>query len=78
MPGILITAVAPGTDAAWRGVVADGAILRVQDRIMRTPADYVPALDAVRAEHRQFALVLIQPLKQTRPGPEWRALQIAP
>ena len=78
MPGILITAVAPGTDAAWRGVIAGDAILRVQDRIMRTPADYVPALNGVRAEHRQFALVLIQPLKQTRPGPEWRALQIAP
>ena len=78
IPGILITAVAPGTDAAWRGMAAGDAILRVQDRVMRTTADYVPALDAMRAEHRQFALLLIQPLKQTRPGPEWRALQIAP
>ncbi|HJS84919.1 MAG TPA: trypsin-like peptidase domain-containing protein [Acetobacteraceae bacterium] len=78
VPGILITAVAPGTDAAWRGVVAGDAILRVQDRVMRSPADYIPALDAARAEHRQFVLLLMQPLKQTRPGPEWRALQIAP
>jgi serine protease Do len=78
MPGILVTAVAPSTDAAWRGVAAGDAILRVQDRVMRTPADYVPALDAARAEHRQFALLLIQPVKQTRPGPEWRALQIQP
>jgi serine protease Do len=78
VPGILITAVAPGTDAAWRGVAAGDAILRVQDRIIHSPADYVPALDGVRAKHRQFALLLIQPQKQMRPGPEWRALQIAP
>jgi len=77
-PGILVTAVAPGTDAARRGVVAGDAILRVQDRVLHAPADYVPAVDAVRAAHRHFALMLIQPLKQTRPGPEWRALQIAP
>jgi serine protease Do len=78
VPGILITAVAPGTDAAWRGLVAGDAILRVQDLVMHAPADFVPALEAGRATHRQFALLLVMPLKQTRPGPEWRALQIAP
>jgi serine protease Do len=77
-PGVLVTAVAPGTDAAWRGVAAGDAILRVRDRAMRAPADFLPALEAARAAHRQFALVLVQPLKQTRPGPEWRALQLAP
>jgi len=78
VPGVLVTAVAPGTDAAWRGVEAGDAILRVQGRAIRAPAGFVPALEAARAEHRQFALLLIQPQKQTRPGPEWRALQIAP
>ncbi len=78
VPGILVTAVAPGTDAAWRGWVAGDAILRVQDRVMHAPVDFVPALDAARAAHRQFALLLVMPQKQTRPGPEWRALQIRP
>jgi serine protease Do len=77
-PGVLVTAVAPGTDAAWRGVAAGDAILRVRDRAMRAPADFLPALEAARAEQRRFALLLVQPVKQTRPGPEWRALQLAP
>ena len=75
-PGILVTAVAPGTEASQLSLVAGDVILRVQDREMQGPEDYRLALDAARAQHLKFVLLLILPQKQTRPGPEWRALQI--
>jgi serine protease Do len=77
-PGILITAVAPGSDASQRGLVAGDAILRVQDHEMQTADEYLPALDAARAQHRKFVLLLVRQQKQVRPGPEWLALQLEP
>jgi serine protease Do len=75
-PAVLITAVQPGTDAAWHGVAEGDALLRVQDRDIGSPADFKAALDTDRRLGRNFVLVLVWPKKQVTPGPEWYPLRI--
>ncbi len=77
-PGVLVTAVAPDSDAAQRGILPGDAILRVQNREIASPADFYAGLDEARRSGRDFVLVLVLPKKQVQPGPEWYALQIAP
>jgi serine protease Do len=76
--GVLVTGVAPGTDAAQRGIAQGDAILRVQSHVLASTADFHAALTEARRQDRKFVLILRLPQKQVHPGPEWAALQIAP
>ena len=76
--GVLVTAVAPGTDAAWHGLKPGDAIERVQDLEVASPADFDAALAQARTSHRGYVLLLVLPQVQVRPGPEWMALRIEP
>ena len=81
-PGVLITGVAPNTDAADRGVAAGDVILRMFDAPVGSPADMRQHLDEARAQKRDFVLLLILPrtLPPTLPrwaAPKWVALRIA-
>ena len=76
--GVLITGVAADTDAAEHGLVPGDVILRVQDAPVRSSAEVKAKLDAVRDQKRSFALLLVLPEAQTRPGPKWIALRVGP
>ena len=76
--GVLVTAVATGTDAAWNGLKAGDAIQRVQNEPVGSPADFYAALIKARALHHDYVLLLIFSQSQARPGPEWIALRSPP
>ena len=46
--GVLVTGVAAGTDAAERGLAAGDVVLRVQDKVVGTPAEVQEAFDNAR------------------------------
>ena len=74
--GVLISAVQPNSDAARRGAVAGDVILRVQDKIVATPAEVQRAVANARGEDRPFILMLVLPKVRTVPGPRWVTLRL--
>jgi serine protease Do len=75
--GIVVTGVAPGSDAAQHGLAAGDVILRVQERTITTAADAQAAFNAARADKLPFILVLIEQKVHRTPGPEWMALRVS-
>jgi serine protease Do len=75
--GVVIDGVAAGTDAFDRGLAPGDVILRVQDADVRSPQQVQAAVDAARAEHKEFVLVLVLPKVRQTPGPRWMALRIS-
>ena len=75
--GVLIDAVAVGTDAFNRGLQAGDIILRVQTADVATPRDVQTVIDAARAAHKAFVMVLLLTQKEQLAGPQWIALRIA-
>jgi serine protease Do len=74
--GVVVTGVAAGTDAAEHGLVAGDVILRVQDKTVSTVAEAQAAFAEVRAQSRDFVLVLIVPkVQHNEAGPEWVTLR---
>ncbi len=76
--GVLVTGVASDTDAAQHGLTPGDVILRVQDASVTSSEEVQAKLDAVRDAKRSFALLLVLPKVQTRPGPRWVPLRVAP
>jgi serine protease Do len=76
--GVLITQVAPGTDAARRGIVKGDVIERVQDKPVSTPAEVMAELTSARAANREYVMMLILPAVRDTTGPKWFALQAGP
>ncbi len=76
--GVLITGVASDTDAAEHDLAPGDVILRVQDTPVKSSEEVQARLDAVRDAKRSFALLLVLPKVQTRPGPRWVPLRVAP
>jgi serine protease Do len=76
LTGVLVTAVAPDSDPARRGMVGGDIILRVQQKPVVTPEDVRAAVDAARTSKRDFVLMLILPKVRDIPGPKWVALQL--
>ena len=80
--GVLVTHVAPRTDAGRRGVGVGDIILQVGAEPVRSADALQHAIDQARAAGHRFAAVLLlrqeQPTAPTQfPGPKWVTLQIA-
>jgi serine protease Do len=80
--GVLVTRVAPRTDAARRGVEVGDVIMQVGAEPVRSPEALQGAIDRARAEGHRFAALLLLPQEQPTaptqfPGPKWVTLQIA-
>jgi serine protease Do len=80
--GLLVTAVAPGSDAALQGVEPGDIILQIGSTRVRTLDALRQEIDRARRERRHFGMVLLLPKKQSVdisqfPGPTWFALRIA-
>jgi serine protease Do len=76
LSGVLISAVQPNSDAARRGAVSGDIILRVQDKVVATPADVQQAITAARAEQRPFVMMLVLRKVRKVPGPSWVTLRL--
>ena len=74
--GVLIAAVAPGSDAARRGLVTGDVIMRVMAKAVTTPAGALAALEAERADKRQFVMLLVLQKARKVPGPTWVAVRL--
>ena len=81
--GVLVTGVAGNCDAAERGMVAGDIITRIQDSLVRTPAEVLQSLDRARADKRKFVLMLVWPKPKPQsqaqplaPAPKWMALRV--
>jgi serine protease Do len=72
--GVMVTAVAPGSDPANRGMTSGDVILRVQDDPVSSPADVQLHIAAARAAKRDYVLMLVLPKVREVPGPKWVAL----
>ncbi len=75
--GVLIDGVAAGTDAFDRGLVPGDVILRVQDTDVKSPQQVQAAIDAARAQHKEYVLFLVLPKVEQTPGPRWLALRVS-
>jgi serine protease Do len=76
--GVLVDGVASGTDAFDHGLMPGDVILRVQNQDVATPEQVQAAVDAARAQHKVFILVLVQPkTTEQNPGPRWMALRVS-
>ena len=76
--GVLVDGVAAGTDAFDHGLMPGDVILRVQDQVVATPDQVQAGIDAARAQHKAFVLMLVQPkTTQENPGPRWMALRVS-
>jgi serine protease Do len=80
--GLMLTAIAPGSDAAMQGVEIGDVILQVGATRLRTPEELQHAIDRTRAEGRRFGMFMLLPKKQQVdvsqfPGPTWFALRVA-
>jgi serine protease Do len=80
--GLLITAVAPGCDAALKGVAAGDILLQIGPHKVRTQAELRQRIDQARTEGRQYGLFMMLPKTQPVdvsqfPGPNWIALRVA-
>jgi serine protease Do len=76
--GVLIDAVAPGTDAFDRGVQAGDVLLRVQATDVGSPREVQAAIDAARAAHNAFVMALVLGKDEQLSGPHWVALRVGP
>jgi serine protease Do len=77
LTGVLVKTVAPGSDAANRGLESGDVILRVQDKPVATPTEVQSDIDAARTDKHDYVLMLVLPKKHDVPGPKWVPLQIA-
>ncbi len=77
LPGVKVTGVATGSDAAQRGLAVGDFILKVRDKPVASVADAQGALAAARAANQKFVMVLVLPKAQRLPGPEWVALRLS-
>jgi S1-C subfamily serine protease len=75
--GVVVTSVAPGSDAADHGLAVGDIIERVQGAAVSTPDQVADALAATRAEKREFVLVLVQPKSGTKTSISWKTLRLA-
>jgi serine protease Do len=75
--GVVVAGVAPGSDAADHGVSVGDIIVRVQSRVISQPDEVAEALDATRADKREYVLVLVQPKSGDRMGIKWVTLRLA-
>jgi serine protease Do len=80
--GVLLTAVAPGSEAARRGLERGDVVTQVGETPVQTPDELQQAIDRARGEGRHFALLLLlakrQPTLETQfPGPNWITLRLA-
>ena len=73
-----MTGVAANTDAAEHGLVPGDVILRVQDTSVGSSLEVQATLGAARDAKRSFALLLVLPKVQTRPGAKWVRLRVGP
>jgi len=78
LTGVMITRVLPNSDPAGRGLASGDIILRVWDKPVATPEAVQASIDAARAGHRDFIMMLVLPKVQTVPGPKWIPLQLGP
>jgi serine protease Do len=74
--GVLVTSVAPGSDAADHGLAVGDIIVRVQDRTVATADQVADALAATREAKREFVLVLVQPKSGEKTGIAWMTLRL--
>jgi serine protease Do len=73
--GVLVSGVTAGTDAFERGLATGDVILRVQNTDVGSPQEVQTVVDAARAQHKEFILVLVLPKVKQAPGPRWMALR---
>jgi serine protease Do len=76
LSGVLVSGVAPGSDAARRGMAEGDVILRVQARPVAAIADVRASIDAEREAKHRFIMMLVLQKTRTTPGPAWIALQL--
>ena len=74
--GVLVKAVAPGSDPARRGLASGDLILRVQNAPVATPAEVQAGIEAARAGKKDFVLMLVLPKVRDVIGPKWFALRL--
>jgi serine protease Do len=80
--GVLVTAVAAGSDAAQQGVAAGDLLLQVGPTYVGSPQELWHEVDVARSKGRRFGLFRllskIQPAAVSQfPGPKWITLRIA-
>ena len=76
--GVLVDAVAPGTDAFDRGLQTGDVLLRVQATEVGSPREVQAAIDAARAAHSAFVMTLVLGKDEQLSGPHWVALRVGP
>jgi serine protease Do len=76
LKGVQVTDVAKESDPEAHGMTKGDVILRVQDKPVSTPAEVWTGVDAVRAEKRDFVMLLVYPKVRDVPGPKWVALRL--
>ena len=74
--GVLVTDVVPGSDAAQRGMTSGDIILRVDRDETASPDDIWKAINAERAEKREFTMMLVLQKHPRAPGAEWVVLRL--
>jgi hypothetical protein len=72
----LVADVVAGSDAARRGMTNGDIILRVDRDATASPDDVWKALNAERAEKREFIMMLVQQKHPRAPGAEWVVLRL--
>lgn len=71
--GVVIASVDPNGDAADKGIRPGDVILRVNDRLVSSPAEVIKAVDQAKAENRKAVLLLLE----NRDGQHFVPLKIA-
>ena len=74
--GVLVAGVAPGSDAARRGLTDGDIILRVHRDPTASPDEVWKAINAERAERREFTMMLVLQKHPRAPGAEWVVLRL--
>jgi serine protease Do len=74
--GVLVANVVPGSDAARRGMMNGDIILRVDRDAAASPDDVWKAINAERAEKREFTMMLVLQKNPKAPGAEWVVLRL--
>ena len=74
--GVLVAAVAPGSDAALRGLKTGDIILRVAKEATASPDEVWKAINVERTEKREFTMMLVLQKHPNMPGAEWIVLRL--
>jgi serine protease Do len=74
--GVLVAGVVPGSDAARRGLTDGDIILRVDTAATASPDEVWKAINAERAEKREFTMMLVLQKHPRAPGAEWVVLRL--